>query len=137
MNKIEALANYLEVEQEEINVSAYDENLFEYGQQEYLVLTEEEADQAVKEDIEQTVWAFNANFILDHTNIEWNSRIEKSLKKMQEELCEDANELLKAMITDMDEFVEDAISSDDRGNFLATYDSEENEEGEYYIYRRN
>jgi hypothetical protein len=135
-SKIESLARFLEVETEEIS-QGYSENIFEYGNQEYLILTEEEADNAVKENIEESVWAFNANFILDHTNIEWNSRIEKSLKRMQEELSEDANDLLKAMITDFDEFVEDAISADGRGHFLAGYDGEENEQDEYYIYRNN
>ena len=37
----------------------------------------------------------------------------------------------------MDEFIEDAISSDGRGHFLSPYDGEENEEGDYFIYRIN
>ena len=39
-----------------------------------------------------------------------------------------SNELLKAMITDIDEFVEDAVSAFGRGHFLSSYDGEENEE---------
>ncbi len=135
-SKIESLAKFLETDTDEIT-QGYNENIFEYGNQEYLVLTKEEADNAVKDNIEESVWAFNANFILDHTSIEWNARIEKSLKRMQEELSEDANELLKAMISDFDEFVEDAIESDGRGHFLAGYDGEENEQDEYFIYRCN
>lgn len=143
-NKINALANYLGVEVEEIN-QGYDKNTFEYGNQEYKVFTEEEADKAVEEYISESVWAFNANFILDHTDINWNNRIEKSIQKMQQELCEDVNELLKAMIKDFDDFVQDAIEADGRGHFLSSYDGQENEEildGEYgdeyyYIYRTN
>jgi hypothetical protein len=54
---------------------------------------------------------------------------------------EDANPLVEALIKDMDHFVSDAISSDGRGHFLSSYDSEEVElriNGEYlYAYRLN
>jgi hypothetical protein len=135
-NKINALANFLSVEVEEIE-KGWDENTFTYDNQEYKVLTEEEANKETKAYIEESVWAFNASFILDHTNIEWNNKIEKSFQKMQSELCEDANELVKAMIEDFDEFVNDAIEADGRGHFLAGYDGQENEEDGYYIYRTN
>ena len=36
--------------------SVYEDNVFEVGQAEYLVLTEKEADEYVKEDIMQTLW---------------------------------------------------------------------------------
>jgi hypothetical protein len=134
--KVNALANFLGCEVEEIT-EGYAENLYEYGNEEYLVLTEEEAEDRAKTDILDSLWAFNTDFILEHTNIDWNDRIEKAMKKMQEELCEDANEIVKAMITDLDEFVQDAIDTDGRGHFLSRYDGEENEEGEYFIYRTN
>jgi hypothetical protein len=134
--KVNALANFLGCEVEEIT-EGYAENLYEYGNEEYLVLTEEEAEDRAKTDILDSLWAFNTDFILEHTNIDWNDRIEKAMKKMQEELCEDANEIVKAMITDFDQFVQDAIDADGRGHFLAGYDGEENEEGKYFIYRTN
>ena len=137
MEKIKALANYLECEVDELEQTSYDENTFEYGSQEYMVLTDSEADERAKEDILESLWAFNTNFILSHTDINWDERTEKAIKKMQSELCEDANEIVKAMIKDLDEFVEDAISADGRGHFLNRYDGEENEEGEYFIYRTN
>jgi hypothetical protein len=56
---------------------------------------------------------------------------------MQGELCESANPIIEALIEDMDHFVSDAISSDGRGHFISRYDGEENEEGEFYIYRTN
>jgi hypothetical protein len=49
MKKIKVLANFLEVEVDELNQTTYDENTFEYGNQEYLVLAENERDEAVKE----------------------------------------------------------------------------------------
>ena len=135
--KIKSLAEFLECEEEEIQVSGYDKNLFEYGNQEYLVLTDEEADERTKEDILESLWAFNTNFILSHTNIDWNNRTEKAIQKMQQELCEDANEIVKAIITDINEFIEDAISSDGRGHFLNGYDGTEEELNGFYIYRTN
>jgi hypothetical protein len=56
---------------------------------------------------------------------------------MQSELCESANAIVKAIISDIDEFIQDAIDSDGRGHFINSYDGEENEHGEYYIYRTN
>lgn len=41
--RINALALYLGVGVEELNVSAYDDNVIEYGNQEYLVVTDDEA----------------------------------------------------------------------------------------------
>jgi hypothetical protein len=32
--------------------------------------------------------------------------------------------------------MKDAISTDGRGHFISSYDGEENEQGDYYIYRR-
>lgn len=138
MSKIESLAEFLRVDQEDIEVSSYDKNLFEYGNQEYLVLTDNEADERCKEQIEESLWAFNTDFILEHSNLsEWNERTKQAFKKMQSELCEDANEIVKAIITDLDEFVSDAIAADGRGHFLAGYDGEENEQDKYFIYRTN
>ena len=58
---------------------------------------------------------------------------------MQGKLCESANGLVTALIEDMDEFIEDAVSADGRGTFLSSYNSEEVEvvvDGEYfYAYR--
>jgi hypothetical protein len=57
---------------------------------------------------------------------------------MQAELCEDANEIVRAMIGErMDDFVSQAIGADERGHFLSSYDGEENQQGEFYIYRNN
>lgn len=136
MSKIESLAKFLECEVDDIN-QGYDENTFEYGRMEYKVLTEDEAEEATKEYIIDSLWAFNTDFILNHSSIDSNTRVGKAFQKMQSELCEDANEIVKAVITDIDDFVQDAIDADGRGHFLSSYDGEENEEDEYYIYRTN
>jgi hypothetical protein len=115
--------------------------------EDYLVLTDEKADEHVREEIEELVWAFNASFLQAHTGVDANA-----IEKIQE-MCESANEPLTAMIKDFDWFVEDAVRHDGRGHFLAGYDHEERYEDylsvvrngrcyetkkeTYYIYRRN
>lgn len=103
----------------------------------YLVLTDEEADEAAKEYIKESVWAFNAGFIINHSKLPYEAI--EMVEGFQSAKCEDANDTILALIDDFDEFVSDAISADGRGHFLSTYDGEENEEtvdGEtYFIYR--
>tara|TARA_R100000900_G_scaffold89423_5_gene69599 strand:- start:1367 stop:1831 length:465 start_codon:yes stop_codon:yes gene_type:complete len=113
----------------------YEEAQDNIDSEDYLVYTDEEADEAVREEIEEMVWAFNASFLQAHTGVDADA-----IEKIQE-MCESANEPLKAMIKDFDHFVNDAVNCYGRGQFLAPYDHEENEitfNGiTYYIYRRN
>tara|TARA_R100000406_G_scaffold22887_2_gene14578 strand:+ start:3419 stop:3904 length:486 start_codon:yes stop_codon:yes gene_type:complete len=115
------------------------EDVDNYIDNDYLVYTDEEADEAVREYIEETVWAFTPSFLQAHTGVSGDT-----IREMQEKLSEDANEAITAMIKDFDGFVEDAVRCDGRGHFLAPYDHEENyvsfsnEEGKnvtYFIYR--
>ncbi len=118
-----------------IGFADYDEAQNNIDSEDYLVLTDEEADEVVRKEIEEMVWAFNASFLQAHTGVDADA-----IEKIQE-MCEDANEPLTDMIKDFDHFVEDAVKCDGRGHFLASYDHEENEitfNGiTYYIYRRN
>jgi hypothetical protein len=138
--KKEALALYLKEDITEIKEDTYDENSFSFNREEYLVLTDEEADEKTTEYIMDSLWAFRPEFIANHSNIKNNEAI-KALEKMQETLCEDANELVRAIIKDIDRFVKDAICADGRGHFLSGYDGEENEiehkKVMFYIYRTN
>lgn len=139
--RLNALAEFLEVDVNELEESNYYNNGYSYGNQEYLVLTDKEADEKAREEIEETLWAFNADFILRHTSTYDEmgcyefEQAEKALRRAQEECCESLNGLVKALIEDMDDFVEDAIMSDGRGHFIAGYDGYENEQNNYYIYR--
>ena len=140
--QIKALAEFLEVSEDEITGSEYgDENTFSYDGAEYLVLDEEGADAKAREEIEYSLWAFNADFIIQHCknyeemdNSEYQSAVE-SLRHAQEQCCENANGLVKALIDDMEEFMEDAIMADGRGHFISRYDGEEYEMNGFYIYR--
>lgn len=112
---------------------------------EYLVLTDEEADKAVKKSILEDLWAFSPRFVVMHTkfymesSIEADEAFEEALKEMQDKLCEDANPIVRALIVNIDEFIENAIQADGRGHFLSSYDGEEIElnNGKYYAYRIN
>ncbi len=150
--KYEALKNYLieggEATADELteDVSAvYNESweTFEIIGQEYKVYTDEEADEAAADYIKESLWAFNAEFILAHseasreTTAREDEEIIKALRQIQESLCESANALVKALISDIDTFIDDAIEADGRGSFLSPYDGEEHESGNFYIFRTN
>ena len=114
----------------------------------YLVYTDEEADEAVREYIEETVWAFTPSFLSAHTGY-----IDEDVFKLLQEKCEGANDSIMSMIKDFDAFVEDAVACDGRGHFLSGSDGIEHEvvylsverdgmcyktkETYYYIYRVN
>ena len=135
MTKLEALAKYLEIDVEDINETNW--GTLEADGSEFLVLTDEEADAKAYEEIEESLWAFNADFIIDMCGF---SGGEKSLIAMQRESCEDCNEFIKAMIKGtcgLNSFVEAAIETDGRGHFISMYDGEEVGQDEYFIYRVN
>ena len=104
----------------------------------YLVLTDEEADERCTEYIKETLWAFNPSFLAGETGID-----EEVFTRLAEGY-ESSNPAFEAIINangGMDSFVEAAISADGRGHFLAGYDHNENEVTyngtTYYIYRVN
>ena len=134
--KISALAKYLDCEPDEIDEDASD--LFSHGRDEYLVLTDDEADEKAPDYIRESVWAFRKSFLDGHSEAIRNID-DQAWDKFQEG-CERVNAAIWAMIDDKEHFINEAILCDGRGNFLAGYDSEENEskadDGEYlYIYR--
>lgn len=118
-------------------------NRFEVNGREYLVLTDDEADQLCKDKILEMVWAFNANFLVGHMRIESHDFRDtlKSIKAIQDKCCESANALLRAALADENDFVRKAVAADGRGHCLAGYDNLENEtkyKGKRcFIYRLN
>lgn len=139
--KAKLLADYLGESVEHIGGENYET---ESGR-EYFILTDEEATEAAREEIGRTLWAFNADFILEHahnsdepTSFEWLTGIE-SIKKAQAEQCEDFNGLARCLVGNLEQFASDAIEADGRGHFLAAYDGDEVElvRGELFAYRVN
>lgn len=113
-----------------------DYDVEDYGN-DYLVLTDSEADEKAKEYILDSVWAFNPSFLAGETGID-----EEVFTAIQaNDRCESNNSAILRLIDDEDSFVESAISADGRGHFISSYDGNENEENvfgdTYYIYRIN
>jgi len=111
-NQILALAQHLDVDAEELTVSGYDDNIVEYGNEEYLVVDDSTADE---------LW-------------------EESLDNYLEEcIYPDLAGHLKNYFDD-EAWKRDA-RHDGRGHSLSGYDGHENEETvneeTFYIYRTN
>jgi len=106
----------------------------------YRVLTDDESNEAVREYIEESLWAVRYEFLCAHSDAicdipkdTWNEMVNK--------MYESANPMVKRLIDDFDHFIDDTIRSDGRGHFLSGYDGEEWEikvDDEYfYVYRMN
>lgn len=118
---------------DDITGHQYDQS-FSLGSATYRVLTDDEANAAAREYIEDSLWAFNADFLAGQTGID------AVAFKPLADLCESANAAVLAMVKGtcgLDTFVAAAISADGRGHHLSSYDGEENEQGKFYIYRTN
>lgn len=139
-NRINALADFLNITAEEIQAETYRDNLFRTPDAEYLVLTDREATAEAENDISNTLWAFRADFILEVCNLTLTSDAVKSLEAMQCKCCESCNEFIRAIIDGtcgIEYFCDDAILADGRGHFISQYNGVENEQDGFYIYRLN
>ena len=111
-NKIKALAQHLGVSKKDIEQSTYDENIFEFANDEYLVVTDEEADEL------------------------WEQELDNYLEEcIYPELTGDLSRYFD------DEAWKRDAKFDGRGHSLGRYDGVENYEEvkdeTYYIYRVN
>jgi hypothetical protein len=139
--KLEALASFLGCDSEELTQtkwSYYGLDSFELGSKEYAIGTDSEADEACAEYIRASAWSFRASFILGECGLPY--QLEEAISSWQAKECESANDGMVSLIEKtcgIDSFIQSAISADGRGHFLSSYDGEENEEGEFFIYRIN
>jgi hypothetical protein len=108
--------------------------------EDYLVLTDKEADDMVRDYIDESAGMFTPSFLSGFTGID-----EDVFVALQETGKYDA---IRSMIQDFDAFVKAAVEADGRGHFLATYDFNEYDVAvrdsaysrfatTYYIYRVN
>lgn len=111
-----------------IEQSAYTNNglpVIEYDDCVYLIaMNDEEADEAVKDYISESLWAFNECFMSDMTGID----LKVFVAFAQSNLCESANDAILSLVEKtcgLDKLVEAAIDADGRGHFLSGYDGEE------------
>ena len=139
--------NNIDTSTETIEVDDRDGTVILSDREEYLVFTDAEADKECKERILEDLWAFRASYVIkymkgyDKLSLRQEKVLTEAIEKMQEALCESANPIIEAIIQNMDSFIQDAIETDGRGHFMASYDNNENEvaynRNIYYVYRRN
>lgn len=112
------------------------DTVYTLGGNDYLILTDEEADELAKTYILDSVWAFNADFLKYYLCD--GMLTADQITALRGDSCEDINDAFLIMLGDKKEqFVEDAISSDGRGHFISSYDGNEYEVGNYFVYRIN
>ena len=123
---------------------AFDGEAFEtFDGRRFAVYTEAQANAAARRIIVDELWAFRPRFILEHSKCTDGlsahelEQAASALEKMQGELCEDAGPLVRCLLSGcLGKFIKDAIDTDGRGHFIATYDGQENEiEGGVLAYR--
>jgi hypothetical protein len=106
-------------------ISEVNDTEFDYGRSTYQVLTDKEADKAAGEQIEELLWAFNAQFL------SYETELPIDVFQALQDKCEGANDIFRKLIDTtcgVDQIVNQAIAADGRGHFLSSYDGEENEQ---------
>lgn len=96
-----------------------------------------EAEAEAEQHIEQSLWAFNASFLVGYINAKIDTN---TLQRIKQDSCEDCNEVFLALVGDnLERLKSDAIGCDGIGHFLNTYDGDAYEyyyNGELYLYWR-
>lgn len=134
---IVALAEELDIDPGELveeNHDYYGLKVLSEGRREYAIGTDEEADEAVKEAVKESLWAFRASFILSECDLP--SELEEGIQALQEKRCESCNDTILALVEKtcgLDSFTESAVSADGRGHFLASYDGDELDLADGYV----
>ena len=135
VTKETALAAWLGCDVRHLTKMDYDHyglTVFSYGGNDYAVGTDEEADVAVAENIENSAWTFNADFLASQTGLP-----QEVFEALQPQ-CENANEAIIACIRQtcgLDKFLSAAVQADGRGHFLSSYGGTEIEEQGFFIYK--
>ena len=141
-----ALAENLGCFPENIIPSPHSDKIFDIGAREYLVVTEQEAAEIIAEQIENELWAFHPEWLIQHTLLMEKfvtadyEAVLQAFTVIQHHLMETCNPMLEALIEatcGMPLFIEEAISHNGRGHFLAPCGEAEEKQGDFYIYRMN
>ena len=140
---MQAVAQAIGCECEDLKEEKYDSyglRVFSAYRQEWAAGTDDEATEAAKNYIKDSAWSFKPEFIASHTKGGASNGMIKAITALQE-ACESSNDDILSLIEDIDDFIEDAVSSDGRGMFLSPCDSNEQEvkigNEYYYAYRQN
>lgn len=138
-----ALCEHLDCEPSDLSLERHEHyglSVFSLGNAEYAIGTDEQADDACEQYIRDSVWAFNASFILSECGLP--HQLEEAIGAFQEKECEDANDALLALVEKCCKggiagFTCSAVSADGRGHFLSPYDGCETKINSLFIYRIN
>lgn len=132
--KIDALRAFLGLGTDADITHLWDENTFATNKGDFLVLTDEEADDRCREVVENDLWTFRPEFLADFLDIDRDCAI--VVIQALSGKYEDANETLLQLVGNrFENLCEKAIRADGRGHFLAPHDGEENEQDGLFIYR--
>lgn len=105
---------------------------------EWEVYTDSEAEDALREFIRESIWAFLPEFLQANTGL--SKEVFMTLQEKHEDSNDEIFELVDKL-GDFDQLVKDAEMVDGRGHFLSPYDGEEVEieykGNTYYAYRTN
>ena len=136
-SRMKFLARELGIDTKEIGTVGLSDNTFETDDgEEYLILTDEEADERCADYIRESIWAFNANFLAAHLKDGIDQEVIELIQSNGK--CESNNSAILSLIDDLDHLIGDAIKCDGRGHFLAGYDGDELELGnDFFAYRTN
>ena len=153
-DRVIALSEFLNVPVTEILQSKYNDNSFEVDGKEYLVLTDDEADDEAKASIVSLVedvgygdlskidvkieesWFRDA---IKGIAGNWRRDYRTASAWFRDFSGQDEFDrvLAEYNLVDMDDYVETLIDADGRGRWLAGYDFEEEKQGNFFIYRNN
>ena len=136
--EVRALCDHLKCGPDDLDLASYHHYglpVYILGREEYAIGTDSEADAAVAENIKDSIWAFNAEFLADFTDLP------VEMFQVSQKMCEEANDGFLKCVERADgglaAFVSQAVSADGRGHFLSSYNGEEDEAGGFYVYRTN
>lgn len=132
--RIEALKLHCKSKGYDFDIEDLDINdlSFETSYGDFIVLTDDERMERLKEYYQETLWAFNAHFLLEKMGLltghhSTDQQLVLSFTKLQSELCEDANPLVEALVSSraggIEKIMED-MEEIDHDNALDAYDGE-------------
>ena len=117
--ELEALSNELYITISDIEIKIRDEVYFVVGDNEYLVLTEEEAKELVSERIKDNLWTLKSSFLCHYIDLGLDTDIEDEIVSLVQTKENKGNHILVNMVGNhMGKLVDDAIKNDGYGTFL-------------------
>jgi hypothetical protein len=128
-----ALAKFVNCDVACIEKDEYNEGVYHINGKSYAVLNNEEANNELKSEITDSLWAFNAKFLSNYMPLK-----EKTILQMQSENENINSAFVELVGNKLEQLCLDATKSDGRGNFLNRDDGkeyiQEYNNTKYYIY---